>query len=110
MIDSVCVHGILEMMRSQATIPAATLAVLLAAAPGGDSRAALIADNGVFPTFTGHITKQVSIDKVAFAQASTCLSWFYKGSKKTPPAAAQGIAWRLPVSLEPERDCPRQYP
>lgn len=96
-------------MRNHSTIGAATLAVLLAGVPGGETQAALI-DNGVFPTFTGHITKQVGIDKVAFAQASTCLSWFYKGLKKAPPAAAQGIAWRLPVLLEPERDCPRQYP
>jgi hypothetical protein len=99
------------MMRPQSAIPAATLVVFLSAFTEGDARSALIADNGVFPTFTGHIAKQVGIDKEAFAQASTCLSWFYKGLKKTPPAAAQGIAWHLPVILlEPERDCPRQYP
>ena len=99
------------MMRPRSAIPAATLAVFLSAFSQGEARGALVADNGVFPTFTGHIAKQVDIDKEAFAQASTCLSWFYKGSKKTPPAAAQGIAWRRPVLLlEPERDCPRQYP
>ena len=99
------------MMRPQLTIPAATLAVFLSAYTEGEARSALIADNGVFPTFTGYIAKQVGIDKEAFAQASVCLSWFYKGSKKAPPAAAQGIAWHLPVLLlEPERDCPRQYP
>ena len=99
------------MMRPQLAIPAATLAVFLSAYTEGEARSALIADNGVFPTFTGYIAKQVGIDKEAFAQASVCLSWFYKGSKKAPPAAAQGIAWHLPVLLlEPERDCPRQYP
>jgi len=98
------------MMGPQSTIPAATLAVLLSAAMETEARSALVVDNGVFPTFTRHIAKQVSIDKEAFAQASTCLSWFYKGSKKTPPAAPQGIAWRLPIALEPERDCPRYYP
>lgn len=97
-------------MHPQSTIPAATLAVFLSAFMEGEARAALVADNGVFPTFTRHIARQVSIDKEAFAQASTCLSWFYKGSKKAPPAAAEGIAWRLPILLEPERDCPRQYP
>jgi hypothetical protein len=97
-------------MHPQSTIPAATLAVFLSAFTEGEARAALVADNGVFPTFTRHIARQVSIDKEAFAQASTCLSWFYKGSKKAPPAAAEGIAWRLPILLEPERDCPRQYP
>jgi hypothetical protein len=97
-------------MHPQSTIPAATLAVFLSAFTEGEARATLVADNGVFPTFTRHIARQVSIDKEAFAQASTCLSWFYKGSKKAPPAAAEGIAWRLPILLEPERDCPRHYP
>ena len=97
-------------MHPQSTVPAATLAVFLSAFTEGEARATLVADDGVFPTFTRHIARQVSIDKEAFAQASTCLSWFYKGSKKAPPAAAQGIAWRLPILLEPERDCPRQYP
>ncbi len=99
------------MMRPQSAIPAATLAVFLSAFTEGEAQAALVADNAVFPTFIGHIAKQVGIDKEAFAQASICLSWFYKGSKKAPPAEAQGIAWHLPVLfLEPERDCPRQYP
>jgi len=98
-------------MRPQSAIPALTLALFLPSFTGGNALAVVTADNGVFPTFTAHIAKQVGIDKEAFAQASTCLSWFYKGSKKAPPASAQGIAWHLPVlSLEPERDCPRQYP
>ena len=92
------------------SIPAAAFAVVLSAFGEGESRVIPAADNGVFPTFAGHITKQVGIDKAAFVEASTCLSWFYKGSKKAPPASAQAIAWRMPVLLEPERDCPRQYP
>ena len=97
-------------MRPLSTIPAATLAVLMSTCLEGEAHSVLIADNGVFPTFAGYIAKQVNIDKVAFAEASTCLSWFYKAPKKTPSPSAQGIAWRLPVLLEPERDCPRQYP
>jgi hypothetical protein len=98
-------------MRPQSAIPAATFAVLLSAFSQGEAQAALAADDGVFPAFTDHIAKQVDIDKVAFAQACACLSWFYNCSKKSPPAAAEGIAWRRPVLfLEPERDCPRQYP
>jgi hypothetical protein len=97
-------------MRPQSTIPAATLAVFLSAFTEGGTRPALAADNGVFPTFIRHIARQVSIDKEAFAGASTCLSWFYKGFKKAPPATPEGISWRLPIVLEPERDCPRQYP
>src|SRR5215467_12821967 len=99
------------MMRPQSAISAVTFAVFLSAFTGEEARAVLVADNGVFPTFTRHIAKQVGIDKEAFAQASTCLSWIYKGSKKAPPPAAQGIAWHVPVLLlEPERDCPREYP
>ena len=69
-------------------------------------------DNGVFPTFTGHIARQVGIDKQAFAQASTCLSWFYHALKQPPPATAQGVSWRLSISSasDPARDCPKQYP
>jgi hypothetical protein len=96
-------------MHPQSTIPAATLAVFLSAFTEAEACAALAADNGVFPMFTRHIARQVGIDKEAFAQASTCLSWFYKGSKKPRPAVPEGIAWR-PIVLEPERDCPRQYP
>jgi hypothetical protein len=97
-------------MRPQSTIAASTLAVFLSTFTDAGARAALAADNGVFPTFTRHIARQVSIDKEAFAEASTCLSWFYKGLKKAPPAAPQGITWRHRIVLEPERDCPRQYP
>jgi hypothetical protein len=68
------------------------------------------ADNTVFAQFSRHIVRQVHHDKQAFGQASTCLSWFYKGSKTPPPAAAQGIAWRPVAALEPSKDCPRRYP
>jgi hypothetical protein len=97
-------------MRPESAIPAATLAVFLSAFAEGEVRAALVADNGVFPTFTRYITTQVGIDKEAFAHASACLSWFYKGLKKAPPSGAQGIAWHVPVFFDPERDCPREYP
>jgi hypothetical protein len=77
----------------------------------GETLGALATDPAVFSTFTRHIARQVSIDKQAFAQASTCLSWFYKASKKVPPPAAQGIRWRpTRSSSEPEKDCPRRYP
>jgi len=50
------------MMRLQSAIPAATLAVFLSAFTEGETRSALIADNDVFPTFTGYIAKQVGIE------------------------------------------------
>ena len=81
------------MMRPRSSISAATLAIFLSAFTEAEVPAALVADNGVFPTFATYIAKQVGIDKEAFAKASACLSWFYKGSKKSPPSAVQGIAW-----------------
>lgn len=66
-------------------------------------------DSQVFSQFATRIVHQVHQDKQAFAQASTCLSWFYKGSKNPPPAI-QGIRWQPIASSQPEKDCPRQYP
>jgi hypothetical protein len=66
-------------------------------------------ENTVFAQFTKHVMSQVIRDKQAFAQASTCLSWFYKASK-TPPPAVQGIGLKPRAALQPESDCPRQYP
>ena len=97
-------------MRFRPKIFAIFLLVSLPALGSSEVWGALTTDNSVFQTFTGHIAKQVGIDKQAFAQASMCLSWFYKASKKAPPAAPQGIKWRLAGAVEPERDCPRQYP
>ncbi len=88
------------------TVLASLLAIL-----SGESWGALATDHAVFSTFTRHITRQVSIDKQAFAQASTCLSWFYKATKRPPPPAVQGISWRRTLSSsQPDEDCPRQYP
>ena len=67
-------------------------------------------DNAIFPTFTTHITRQVALDKHAFAQASTCLSWFYNASKKPAPPTVQGISWEMRFSSRAEIDCPRSYP
>jgi hypothetical protein len=97
-------------MRPARNILTAALPVLLSALAAAEARGALVTDNGVFPTFTRHIAKQVSVDKQAFAQVSTCLSWFYKDAKKPPAGTAQGINWRLAAVLKPERDCPIQYP
>jgi hypothetical protein len=97
-------------MRFRPKIFAIFLLVSLPALGSSEVWGALTTDNSVFQTFTGHIAKQVGIDKQAFAQASMCLSWFYKASKKAPPAAAQGIKWRLAGAVEPERDCPQKYP
>jgi len=83
---------------------------VLAALVSGTTSHARVADNTVFFTFTRHIAKQVGVDKQAFAQASTCLSWFYKASKKAPPPAVQGIVWERTADLDPEKDCRAHYP
>ncbi len=97
-------------MRSDLKLLALSILASLPALTPTETWSTLATDNGVFKTFTGHIAKQVGVDKHAFAQASTCLSWFYKASKQAPPPVAQGINWSLAGALEPARDCPRKYP
>jgi hypothetical protein len=66
-------------------------------------------ENQIFQQFTQHIGRQIHKDKQAFAQASNCVSWFYKAAK-TPPPVVQGISWDLTPASQPETDCPRYYP
>ncbi|HEU4685763.1 MAG TPA: hypothetical protein VFS39_14750 [Nitrospira sp.] len=83
--------------------------VLPAGVLGASGMAAAI-ENAVFTQFARHIIRQVHQDKAAFSQASTCLSWFYKGSKAVPSPPAQGIVWSPTAVLDPAKHCPRQYP
>jgi hypothetical protein len=96
-------------MRLFVSSCASVLTVLLLTAITESTMLASTLDSQVFSQFATRIVHQVHRDKQAFAQASTCLSWFYKGSKGSPPAI-QGIRWQPIASLQPERDCPRQYP
>jgi hypothetical protein len=66
-------------------------------------------DNAIFQQFTQHISRQIHKDKQAFAQANTCVSWFYKAGK-TPPPTVQGINWTPTPSSQLELDCLRNYP
>ncbi len=66
-------------------------------------------DNAIFEQFTQHISRQIHKDKQAFAQANTCVSWFYKAGK-TPPPTVQGIAWIPTSSSQIGADCVRHYP
>lgn len=82
------------------------LAVLLCgllpgASPGGD--------NAIFQQFTQHIGRQIHKDKQAFAQANTCVSWFYKAGK-TPHPPMQRIDWSPILTSRLETDCLRNYP
>ena len=66
-------------------------------------------DDTIFEQFTRHISRQIHKDKQAFAQANTCVSWFYKAGK-TPPPTVQGIGWNASPSSQIEADCLRNYP
>lgn len=63
----------------------------------------------IFQEFTRHIGQQIHKDKQAFAQANTCVLWFYK-AKKTPPSIVQSIDWSPTPSSQIEADCLRHYP
>jgi hypothetical protein len=73
----------------------------------------------VFVLFTQHIRRQVTIDKQAFAIASTCTQWFYRREQRKPtPPPVQGVAWRrdapsktisLGRTFSPA-DCESRYP
>jgi hypothetical protein len=80
--------------------------LLLALVPGRSSGK----ENAIFQQFTRHIGKQIHKDKQAFAQANSCVSWFYRKAKTPPPSAAQGINWNMTPVSQPEIDCPRYYP
>jgi len=82
------------------------LSILMCALFPGDS---LGRDNAIFEQFTQHIGRQIHKDKQAFAQANTCVAWFYK-LNKTPPPTVQGIAWNATPSFQSDVDCLRNYP
>ena len=94
--------------RPKARLFAAGLSftMLMCALFPGDS---LGRDNAIFQQFTQHIGRQIHKDKQAFAQANTCVSWFYKAGK-TPPPTVQGIGWNPTPSSQIEADCLRHYP
>jgi hypothetical protein len=80
--------------------------ILICALVSGDSWGR---DDTIFEQFTRHISRQIHKDKQAFAQANTCVSWFYKAGK-TPPPTVQGIGWNASPSSQIEADCLRNYP
>ena len=82
------------------------LTVLMFALFPGDSFGR---ESAIFQQFTQHIGRQIHKDKQAFAQASNCVSWFYK-AKKTPPPVVQGISWNATPSSQLEMDCLHDYP
>ncbi len=72
----------------------------------------------VFVLFTQHIKRQVTIDKQAFAIASTCTQWFYRRGQRKPTPPVQEVAWRRGAPSETiplgrtfsPADCETRYP
>jgi hypothetical protein len=82
------------------------LTILLCALFPGDS---LGGDTTIFQQFTQHIGRQIHKDKLAFAQANTCVSRFYKAGKMPPPTV-QRISWSPTTSDQLDMECLRHYP
>ncbi len=102
------------MLYSRMQFKCFLLAGALLASPiaitNAEARSLITADNTVFQTYAQHITRQVAIDKQAFAKASTCLSWFYNKLKKAPQPSVEKISRRPALVLDIEEDCPKLYP
>ncbi len=76
---------------------------------GGVSWAAI--GNGVFQGFVHHIAQQIDRDKVDFAVAESCTSWFYEQLKK--PSPVHPDVQRLSFVAEEDSDshpCAGRYP
>src|SRR5205085_11400309 len=107
-------HGILFLMSTRPVITqqprlfgsGMLIIVLMCVLFSGNS---LGGDDAIFQQFTQHIGRQIHKDKQAFAQANTCVLWFYKGGKTHPPTV-QGIGWNPTPSSQVEADCLRHYP
>lgn len=65
---------------------------------------------GVFRGFTEHITRQIVKDKVDFAEAESCTSWFYQQLKKSLTDRPEVQRLSL-ANDDPDRHpCAKRYP
>ena len=71
-----------------------------------------VTGTGVFQGFIHHIAQQITRDKVDFAVAESCTSWFYEQLRKSP-AGSPGVQ-RLSSSVADEKPdsnaCAGRYP
>ena len=77
---------------------------------GGVSGAAI--GNGVFEGFVRHIAQQITRDKVDFAVAESCTSWFYEQLRKSP-GVRPGLKRLSSSAAEADPDshaCAARYP
>lgn len=76
---------------------------------GGVSWAAI--GNGVFEGFVHHIAQQITRDKVDFAVAESCTSWFYERLRKSPGVRPDVKRLSFVVEASPDsHSCASRYP
>ncbi len=78
---------------------------------GGLSGAAI--DHGVFEGFIHHIARQITRDKVDFAVAESCTSWFYEQLKPSPGMRPDVKRLSFVADADPDPDfhaCAGRYP
>lgn len=76
--------------------------------PAAGSRAAM--GNGVFQGFTEHITRQIARDKMDFAEAESCTSWFYQQLKKSLPERPEARRLSFADDGSDQHSCATRYP
>lgn len=75
---------------------------------GGMSWAAV--GNGVFQGFIHHIAQQINRDKVDFAVAESCTSWFYEQLKKPSPVRPDVQQLSFVTEEDSSHACAGRYP
>ena len=82
---------------------------LLTGLMGGLSGAAI--GNDLFKGFVRHIAQQINRDKVDFAVAESCTSWFYEQLKKSPGGRPDVKRLSYVGAADPDsRACASRYP
>lgn len=84
--------------------------LLMAFVAGGPSVAAIGHD--VFEGFVRHIARQIDRDKVDFAVAESCTSWFYEQLKQAPGVRpdVQRLSFSVEDDLPDSHACASRYP
>lgn len=87
-------------------VTGALVVVLVTGLPGGLNWAAV--GNGVFQGFLHHIARQIDRDKVDFAVAESCTSWFYEQLKKPVRPDVEQLSFV--TEEDRSRACAGRYP
>ncbi len=84
--------------------------LLMALVAGGPSVAAIGSD--VFEGFVHHIAQQINRDKVDFAVAESCTSWFYEQLKQSPVVRpdVERLSFSVAEADPDSHACANRYP